>query len=231
MHGCGTAQTTPNICAPSAREPLFITRTTQTTLPTYLCSWGIWDGLKGAGRDRVNVCVVAHGQTRQGGCLQHTAGAGEDQPSLIIAHSYEEFMEAILEENPDKPTIDVVTYEVPAPKGGTVSFPLDEEAWADLENEENVVYRCGLWCGWVLVLPLMLARGPMLGGRGWGPTLGTRQGVGGGCSVLGGVGAYSIPGMHSKGRDLRGGPRGAWIGGWRTLPKRLGAVTVGYKCH
>jgi hypothetical protein len=66
---------------------------------------------------------------------------GEDQPSLIIAHSYEEFMEAILEENPDKPTIDVVTYEVPAPKGGTVSFPLDEEAWADLENEENVVYR------------------------------------------------------------------------------------------
>ena len=22
-----------------------------------------------------------------------------------------------------------------------------------------------------------------------------------------------------------------WTGGWRRLPKRLGAVTVGYKCH
>ena len=38
------------------------------------------------------------------------------------------------------------------------------------------------------------------------------------------------PGMHWKGRDLRGGPSGQ-TGGWRRLPKRLGAVTVGYKCH
>ena len=38
-------------------------------------------------------------------------------------------------------------------------------------------------------------------------------------------------GMHWKGRGLRGGPRGGWTGGWRRLPKRLGAVTVGYKCH
>ena len=30
--------------------------------------------------------------------------------------------------------------------------------------------------------------------------------------------------MHQKGRDLRGGPSG----GWRRLPKRLGAVAVGY---
>ena len=35
------------------------------------------------------------------------------------------------------------------------------------------------------------------------------------------------PGMHYKGGDLRGG----LVGGWRRLPKRLGAVTVGYKCH
>ena len=39
------------------------------------------------------------------------------------------------------------------------------------------------------------------------------------------------PGMYWKGRDLRGGPRSGSMGGWRRLPKRLGAVTVGYKCH
>ena len=39
------------------------------------------------------------------------------------------------------------------------------------------------------------------------------------------------PGMHYKGRDLRGGPRSGQIGSWRRLAKRLGAVTVGYKCH
>ena len=39
------------------------------------------------------------------------------------------------------------------------------------------------------------------------------------------------PGMHWKVRDLRGGPRSSWTGSRRTLPKRLGAVTVGYKCH
>ena len=35
------------------------------------------------------------------------------------------------------------------------------------------------------------------------------------------------PGMHWKGS----GPSSRWAGGWRRLPKRLGAVTVGYKCH
>ena len=30
---------------------------------------------------------------------------------------------------------------------------------------------------------------------------------------------------------LRGGRSSGWIGGWRRLPKRLGAVTVGYKCQ
>ena len=39
------------------------------------------------------------------------------------------------------------------------------------------------------------------------------------------------PGMHWKARDLRGGPRSACTGGWRRLSTRLGAVTVGYKCH
>ena len=39
------------------------------------------------------------------------------------------------------------------------------------------------------------------------------------------------PGMHQKGRGLRGGHKGGWGGGWRRLPKRLGPVTVGYKCH
>ena len=38
------------------------------------------------------------------------------------------------------------------------------------------------------------------------------------------------PGMRSKGRDLRGGVRGGQMGGWRRLPKRLWAVTVGYQC-
>ena len=39
------------------------------------------------------------------------------------------------------------------------------------------------------------------------------------------------PEMHWKGRGLRGGPRSGEAGGWRRLPKRLGAVTVGYKCN
>ena len=34
-----------------------------------------------------------------------------------------------------------------------------------------------------------------------------------------------------KGRGLRGGPSSGEAGGWRRLLKRLGAVTVGYKCH
>ena len=38
-------------------------------------------------------------------------------------------------------------------------------------------------------------------------------------------------GMHQNGRGRRGGPRGGQTGGWRRLPKRLGAVSVGYKCH
>ena len=38
-------------------------------------------------------------------------------------------------------------------------------------------------------------------------------------------------GDHWKGRDLGGGPRSGSTGGWRGLPKQLGAVTVGYRCH
>ena len=34
-----------------------------------------------------------------------------------------------------------------------------------------------------------------------------------------------------EGKDLRGGPGSGWTGSWRRLPKRLGAVTVGHKCH
>ena len=37
--------------------------------------------------------------------------------------------------------------------------------------------------------------------------------------------AVLAAGPHQKGRHLRSG----WAGGWRRLPKRLGAVTVGYK--
>ena len=40
----------------------------------------------------------------------------------------------------------------------------------------------------------------------------------------------TAPGMHQKGRGLRGGPGGGSTGGWRRLPKRSGAVTIGYKC-
>ena len=47
------------------------------------------------------------------------------------------------------------------------------------------------------------------------------------CSSHTGVLHKGQAGMHWKGRDLRGGQ----AGGWRGLPKRLGAVTVGYKCH
>ena len=35
------------------------------------------------------------------------------------------------------------------------------------------------------------------------------------------------PGMHWNGRDLRGSPRSPQMGGWRRLPKQLGAVIVG----
>ena len=46
--------------------------------------------------------------------------------------------------------------------------------------------------------------------------------------------AYTLGGgggMDALEGDLRGGPRSGWTGGWRRLPKRLGAVTVGYKCR
>ena len=46
-----------------------------------------------------------------------------------------------------------------------------------------------------------------------------------------GPGGRGRAGMHEKRRGLRGSPRGGWAGGWRRLPKRLGAVTVRYKCH
>ena len=45
------------------------------------------------------------------------------------------------------------------------------------------------------------------------------------------VGPCGDPRDALEGKDLRGGPRSGWAGGWRRLPKRLGAVTVGYKCH
>ena len=38
-------------------------------------------------------------------------------------------------------------------------------------------------------------------------------------------------GVHLRGRDLRGDPRGGKAGGWRRLPKRLGAAVVGCKCR
>ena len=38
------------------------------------------------------------------------------------------------------------------------------------------------------------------------------------------------PLVQLKGRGLRGGCGSGWTGGWRRLPKRLGAVTVGYRC-
>ena len=37
--------------------------------------------------------------------------------------------------------------------------------------------------------------------------------------------------MHSEGRDLRGCPKSRCTGGWRRLPKRFRAVTVGYTYH
>ena len=37
--------------------------------------------------------------------------------------------------------------------------------------------------------------------------------------------------LPTPGPDLRGGPRRGWMGGWSRLPQRLGAVTVGCKCH
>ena len=49
-----------------------------------------------------------------------------------------------------------------------------------------------------------------------------KRGGDGGNAVLSGPrrGGGGSPRMHSKGRDLRGGPRGGWTGGWRRLPKR-----------
>ena len=67
---------------------------------------------------------------------------------------------------------------------------------------------------------------------GWGPCVDRTTGGGPLPQDPGGGGAGGGgAGMHWKGRDLRGGPRGGQAGGWRRLPKRLGAVTVGYKCH
>ena len=49
------------------------------------------------------------------------------------------------------------------------------------------------------------------------------------CSVR--LTSESRTGMQEKGDDFRGGSRSGSIGGWRSLLKRLGAVTVGDKCH
>ena len=35
----------------------------------------------------------------------------------------------------------------------------------------------------------------------------------------------------SEGKGPQRRPKGGWAGGWRGLPKRLVAVTVGYKCR
>ena len=39
------------------------------------------------------------------------------------------------------------------------------------------------------------------------------------------------PGMTENERDLGSGSRSRWMGGGGLLPKRLGAVSVGYKSH
>ena len=52
-----------------------------------------------------------------------------------------------------------------------------------------------------------------------GPGVGTRRG---GCPD---------PGIHWKRKGFRGGHSSSQKGGWRRLSKRLGAVTVGYRCH
>jgi len=65
----------------------------------------------------------------------------DDRPHQVLAETYAEFLEAILEENPDKPSIEHILYEVPAPKGGTVSFTLTEEGWDDIADEPNTVFK------------------------------------------------------------------------------------------
>ena len=51
----------------------------------------------------------------------------------------------------------------------------------------------------------------------------------GGGGLLGEDGQGCIGGERAP--EAVGGCRSGWIGGWRRLPKRLGAVTVGYKCR
>ena len=56
----------------------------------------------------------------------------------------------------------------------------------------------------------------------------------GGCGGMrdaGGDLMQGSSGMHSKGRSPTRGPGTGEAGGWRRLPKRLGAVTFGYKCR
>ena len=69
-------------------------------------------------------------------------------------------------------------------------------------------------------------RGGMIVLFGWGSSDGGGGG-GGNSSFRGGGGA----GMHQKGRGVKNGATSGKTGGWRRLPKRLWAVTVGYKCH
>ena len=82
-------------------------------------------------------------------------------------------------------------------------------------NSRIVAKEQGMDCGWWLLFPLGVGLFDVISWR------------------LSGTMELRMPraGMHQKGRDHRGGPRSGEAGGWRRLPKRLGAVPVGYKCH
>ena len=117
---------------------------------------------------------------------------------------------------------------------------------AEMPQARRRVLFKALWPGrgWRRgVLPGVRTPSPFEGGLClWNGGLSSRRfgGEEGGVEWLrdvgGGAGAAGLPltnggGVHQKGKDLGGGPRGGPKGGWRRLPKRLGAVTVGYKCR
>ena len=90
---------------------------------------------------------------------------------------------------------------------------------ADGGGTSETSLRCLRSSGGVFVCVSETADTPLLSfsGHGRGPSWGV-------CARPDGRGGGGQAGLHQKGRDLRGGPRGGEAGGWRRLPKRLGRL-------
>jgi hypothetical protein len=60
----------------------------------------------------------------------------EEKPRSLNADTYDELIAAVSEITP----FECITYDVPAPKGGFLTFDLSEDAWCDLDDAPDTVF-------------------------------------------------------------------------------------------